>query len=84
MVRITKDNSNREFTVPDSRFDQENEMYKQPIWDEKVKHPAMKFHRDTVVENNAGYCETDFAFRYGAWGFETSAALGDQRTKNGL
>ena len=60
----------------DTRFDQQNEMFKRSLWDEEMKPYARKFYGEAKYGDQAGFRQLDQAFRIGAWNIETSAGFG--------
>jgi reductive dehalogenase len=72
------------FPVPDTRFDQKNEMFKRCAWDEAVQPQARRFYQEVVFKPGAGYRKIDYAFRNAAWNLEASFSLGNNRSNHGL
>lgn len=75
---------NQLFPVADYRFDQKNEMFKRSLWDETMAPHGMRFYREAVFRETAGYRKTDYAFRNAAWNIEWSAGFGNSRSNSGL
>jgi reductive dehalogenase len=72
------------FSVPTSRFDQKNEMFKRSIWDEKMLPYRKRFYEEIVYQQKIGYRKLDYAFRNATWNLEWSFGFGNSRSNSGL
>ncbi|MGD9032480.1 MAG: reductive dehalogenase, partial [Desulfobacteraceae bacterium] len=72
------------FPVPDTRFDQKNDMFKRALWDEKVQPAGKRFYKEAIFQEKVGFRKIDYALRNGAWNLEWGAGLGNSRSNFGL
>jgi len=72
------------FPVAPDRYDQKNEMFKRPVWDEKVRKMGEQFYENILFRDKVGYRKEDFAFRNAAWSVERSVGMGNVRSNSGL
>jgi reductive dehalogenase len=73
------------FPIPDSRFDQKNEMFKRAIWDPAFETIiARRFHQEVVYQDKPGWQKPDFAARNAAWNVEWAFGMGNSRSNSGL
>lgn len=76
--------NNLPFPIAGDRFDQKYEMFKRSLWDEKMASHGIRFYREAVFREKAGYRKIDYAFRNAAWNIEWSAGFGLFRSNSGL
>jgi hypothetical protein len=55
------------FPVTGDRFDQKNEMFKRPLWDEKLMEMGQRFYMETAIHDKPGWRQIEFAARNAAW-----------------
>lgn len=72
------------FPIPAYRFDQKNEMFKRPFWDEKMQPYGERFYREAKYQENVGFRKIDYAFRFAGWSVEFNAGFGISRSNSGL
>jgi reductive dehalogenase len=72
------------FQIPDSRFDQKNEMFKRAVWDPAFENTVRRFHREVGYQDKPGWGKLDFAARNAAWNLEWGFGMGNARSNSGL
>jgi len=72
------------FPSPTYRFDQKNEMFKRPLWDETMRPYGERFYREAEFGDEVGFRQIDYALRFGAWGLEYNAGFGVLGGNSGL
>lgn len=67
------------------RFDQKNEMFCRPFWDESMSHLGQKFYFTKVIpKDKQGYMLHDQSLTNAAWHLETRFAKGNRGGQEGL
>ncbi|MFC1639472.1 reductive dehalogenase [Gemmatimonadota bacterium] len=72
------------FPVPDTRFDQKNEMFKRRNWDEEFLSYGRKFYEQVEYQDKYGFRKLDFALRNASWHIEHGYAFGNMCSNEGL
>ena len=72
------------FPVPESRFDQKNEMFKRRNWDEEFLSYGKKFYEQVKYQDRYGFRKLDFALRNASWHIEHGFAFGNMCSNEGL
>ncbi|MCZ7664604.1 MAG: reductive dehalogenase [Thermoleophilia bacterium] len=67
-------------SVPATRFDQRNEIFKRSFWDESLAEAGRRFYREAVYQDRAGYRKIDYALRNASWDLEWSFGHGNARS----
>ena len=72
------------FPVPDSRFDQRNEMFKRRNWDEEFIPHGNRLYGEAHFQEKYGYRKLDYALRNAAWNIKYGFAFGNMCSNEGL
>lgn len=72
------------FEVHDDRFDQKNEMFKRPYWDDELRPMALRFATESPYRDKPGWSKAEFLIRAGAWHLEHGEAMGNSQSNHGL
>ena len=72
------------FPVPETRFDQRNEMFKRRTWDPEIKPHGDRLYHTVKYQDKPGFRKLDYALRNAAWHIEYGYAFGNQRGNSGL
>lgn len=72
------------FPVPDTRFDQRNEMFKRAREDEAFAEAASRFYDQTKYQDKYGFRKLDFALRNASWHIEHGFAFGVLGSDHGM
>lgn len=72
------------FPVPETRFDQRNEMFKRRNWDEEFLSYGKQFYEQVKYQDKYGFRKLDFALRNASWSIEHSFAFGNMCSNEGL
>ncbi len=72
------------FPVPESRFDQRNEMFKRRNWDEEFLSYGRQFYEQVKYQDKYGFRKLDFALRNASWSIEHGFAFGNMCSNEGL
>ena len=72
------------FEIPESRFDQKNEMFKRAVWDPTFENTVRRFHREVGFQDKPGWGKLDFAARNAAWNLEWAFGMANARSNSGL
>jgi hypothetical protein len=70
--------------VPDTRFDQKNEMFKRSLWDQAFETTVRRFQHEIPYQDKEGWQKSDFAARNAAWNVEWAFGMGNSRSNSGL
>ncbi|MGB2906563.1 MAG: hypothetical protein WBB73_05655, partial [Candidatus Aminicenantaceae bacterium] len=71
------------FEVPNTRFDQRNEMFKRRTWDKEFIPYGTQFFTQVRYQDKYGFRKLDYALRNASWNIEYNYACGCQRSNHG-
>ena len=72
------------FEVPNTRFDQRNEMFKRRTWDNEFMSYADQLYTQVRYQDKYGFRKLDYALRNASWNIEYNYARGCQRSNHGM
>jgi reductive dehalogenase len=72
------------FPVPNSRFDQRDELFKRRTWDPEIFPQGNRLYTQVCYKEHYGFRKLDFALRNAAWNLEYGFGFGNLRSNSGL